>query len=331
MPTWKKVIVSGSQAELAAVTASIALRVGSNQQITSTQSTTFLTGSFTGSFRGDGSGLTNVPATTATSASVTAITNQTAGNPYFITFVASGSGHQPQLVNSGSAGTNSLSYNATTNIISATASLAISASNIAPAFSTGNTNNNILTANGDGTVTGEANLTFDGTTLGVSGSGGIGTNQSTFPIAPVANTINLGTTTNTAINIGTAGSTVTIPGNLTVAGSTITFNTENLTVSDKFILLASGSTSPTDGGIIVSSQANNNGNAFYYDGNENRWALAPTASSSATTVTPNSYVVSVSGSNANPTNDPLYGVLANNTKIGAMYVHTGDESIWIWS
>jgi len=52
MPSWKKVVISGSQAELAALTASIALRVGTNQQITSTQSTTFLTGSFTGSFTG---------------------------------------------------------------------------------------------------------------------------------------------------------------------------------------------------------------------------------------------------------------------------------------
>lgn len=52
MATWKKVIVSGSQAELAAVSASIALLVGANQQITTQQSTTFLTGSFTGSFTG---------------------------------------------------------------------------------------------------------------------------------------------------------------------------------------------------------------------------------------------------------------------------------------
>jgi len=63
MAEWKKVIVSGSQAELAALTASIAVKVGTNQQITTSQSTTFLTGSFTGSFTGDGSGLTSVTAT----------------------------------------------------------------------------------------------------------------------------------------------------------------------------------------------------------------------------------------------------------------------------
>ena len=63
MATWKKVIVSGSVAELTTVSASIGLIVGSNQQITTTQATTLLTGSFTGSFIGDGTNLTGVTAT----------------------------------------------------------------------------------------------------------------------------------------------------------------------------------------------------------------------------------------------------------------------------
>jgi hypothetical protein len=57
MAEWKKVIVSGSQAGLAAVSASIGLLVGSNQQITTNPSTTFLSGSFSGSFVGT----TNLP------------------------------------------------------------------------------------------------------------------------------------------------------------------------------------------------------------------------------------------------------------------------------
>lgn len=62
MATWKKLIVSGSVAELASVSASVGVLVGTNQQIQPTQSDTRLTGSFSGSFTGDGSGLTNVPA-----------------------------------------------------------------------------------------------------------------------------------------------------------------------------------------------------------------------------------------------------------------------------
>ena len=61
MAEWKKVIVSGSSAHLST------LQVGSNQQIGTTQATTWLTGSFTGShsgsFSGNGSGLSNITAT----------------------------------------------------------------------------------------------------------------------------------------------------------------------------------------------------------------------------------------------------------------------------
>jgi fibronectin-binding autotransporter adhesin len=65
MATWKKVIVSGSDASLNElyVRTSVQtpqLNVGTNQQISTAQSTTFLTGSFTGSFKGNGSGLTHV-------------------------------------------------------------------------------------------------------------------------------------------------------------------------------------------------------------------------------------------------------------------------------
>ena len=58
MAEWKKVVVSGSAAELNSLTLA-----GSAGSITnaSTVAATKLTGSFTGSFTGDGSGLTNIP------------------------------------------------------------------------------------------------------------------------------------------------------------------------------------------------------------------------------------------------------------------------------
>jgi hypothetical protein len=63
MATWKKLIVSGSVAELAAVSASVGIAVNTNQQIQPSVAGTRLSGSFSGSFAGDGSGLTNVTAT----------------------------------------------------------------------------------------------------------------------------------------------------------------------------------------------------------------------------------------------------------------------------
>ena len=71
MASWKKVIVSGSDAILNSST------VGTNQVITALQSTTKLTGSFTGSFFGDGTGITGITATGLNiPGQVTTITNQ---------------------------------------------------------------------------------------------------------------------------------------------------------------------------------------------------------------------------------------------------------------
>jgi hypothetical protein len=61
MASWKKIIVSGSDAELNQLALDTQLTVGGNQQITTDQSTTFLTGSFTGSFTGQFVGTTDLP------------------------------------------------------------------------------------------------------------------------------------------------------------------------------------------------------------------------------------------------------------------------------
>ena len=86
MATWKKIIVSGSNAELAQVTASVGVLVGSNQVIGTTQAATRLTGSFTGSFTGgfsgDGTGLTGLTAT-ATFPTI-AITNLASTDKFFV-------------------------------------------------------------------------------------------------------------------------------------------------------------------------------------------------------------------------------------------------------
>ena len=76
MATWKKVIVSGSSAELGQ------LNVGANQQIGTTQATTFLSGSFTGSFTGNGANLTGVTATAIFP--TIAVTNITSTDKFFI-------------------------------------------------------------------------------------------------------------------------------------------------------------------------------------------------------------------------------------------------------
>ena len=383
MATWKKVIVSGSTAELLSVTASSGVLVGTNQVITTSATTTKLSGSFSGSFFGDGSGLSGVAtsfpitaktdlattdqffindgsskfvtygnlvtdlagagagtsnlttgdagdslaltaqiavtgvtasftgnltgtasfatsasqavtasyvlqavsasfatnaanATNATNATNTAITDTTTGTgPYYITFVDATTGNAAQRVDS-----TGLTYNATTNVITATASLATTASYVLQAVSasfatlartadtasfvvtaqtasyvngniftstnpalsasyaasvdnltnaiTNNVDNRILTATGGGTINGESNLTFDGTTLSVTGN-------------------------------------ATLTGNLTVAGTASFTNTDNLNIRDKFILINSGSATLSDSGWITQYNAAGSGSAFYLD------------------------------------------------------------------
>jgi hypothetical protein len=66
---------------------------------------------------------------------------------------------------------------------------------------------------------------------------------------------------------------LTLSGNLTVNGTTSTLNTANLLVEDKFILLNSGSDATGDGGILVGSGSNQSGSAFAWDDSTNRWAV----------------------------------------------------------
>lgn len=264
MPTWKKVIVSGSSAHLTSVTASTAVLVGTNQQITTSPTTTFLSGSFSGSFQGSIAG----SITSATSASVLAITDSsTSPTTQYLTFVAATSGHPSQSVDLG------LSYVPSTDTLSV-----------------GN-------------------------------------------IAATGSTFNLAVGTATSINIGNSSATVTIPGNLNVQGATTTISSSNLLVADKFILLASGSTSATDGGIIVQSAVGGTGFAYFLDNSPSapRWGF--TSSLSSTDNTTNfaafEYAVSVRTGSGDPTGDPTYG--GASLGHGNMFVNSTDQSIWIWS
>lgn len=367
MATWKKVIVSGSQAHLAAVTASSGILVGNNQQITTSPATTYLSGSFSGSFTGNGSALTGI---VATNVSVTATdtglissdfvivssslglskitysnllsdlagTNLTVEGTDSLALAAqisvtgiSGS-HSGSFFGNGS-GLTAIPYSSLTSVPSGIVSASV--------LSSPGQGQALLTTNGVAGSTIDLGLetsdspTFAGLTistnaLAVNNTNGITTNAATFPIAPSATTINIGTTTNTSINIGTGASTVTIPGNLTVNGTTTIINTTNTAIKDQFILLASGSGATMDGGIIVQDAAAT-GEALYWEndpGGTGRWAIQSGVSPTATTVTANSYLVAVSSSAAAPTGDPLYGGATNG--IGNMYIQTAGD-IWIYA
>ena len=161
----------------------------------------------------------------------------------------------------------------------------------------------------------------------------------------------LGTTSlywrNAYIDSITTTGDVTVNGSLDINGTLTTIDTTNLRVADRFIIVASGSTSG-DGGIIANTGAAGIGSAFYYDDSASRWALtaADDTSGSATSATPRQYLVSVSQS-ALPPDDWEGGTTENPSDFGTdaasrrgmIYVQTNDHlvsrtlagDIWIWS
>jgi hypothetical protein len=180
-----------------------------------------------------------------------------------------------------------------------TASYAASTNNLTNAI-TNNADNRILTATGGGTINGESNLAFDGTTLTVTGN-------------------------------------ATVTGNLSVAGTASFTNTDNLNIRDKFILINSGSATLSDSGWITQYNAAGSGSAFYLDagtGNDHgpygRFAVAFDTLGTTTSPTVSEYVVTAKINQAsNPSNavPPTWGTGSNGS--GNMWItNAGDIFIY---
>ncbi len=157
-------------------------------------------------------------------------------------------------------------------------------------FMANGSNNRIITATGTDGQNAEANLTFDGSTLSVTGD-------------------------------------ATISGDLTINGTTTTVATTNTEVADQFLFLASGSAaSNVDAGIIVQSgSAHNSGSAFYHDKSDQRWSVAKQMGKANTGAgnSPTQFVTTVKTDTVNPdTTSGSYGV-------GEMHVNTSTGEIWI--
>lgn len=177
---------------------------------------------------------------------------------------------------------------------------------------------NIFTVSGSGGIQSIA----QGDTLNV-----IGTVNEVEAVISATDTITLGLPDDVVIT-----NDLTVGGNLVVEGTTTVLETENLLVEDRFILLASGSTSGVDGGIVVQNTTGGTGNAYYYDANANRWSYNTGTSHTATSVVPEQYAVTVSGSSdQDPDTVPYdFGNSATN-RIGMMHINRTTEEIWIYA
>jgi len=133
-----------------------------------------------------------------------------------------------------------------------------------------------------------------------------------------------------AVTVGSASGDFTVTGDLTVNGSTTTISTTNTLIEDKFTTFASGSTSDTDGGIIVQGAASS-GYGLGYDSGTDRWGLDADLSISATNLVPDAYVgvIQVGTTAGDSLAAPIYG--GSSYGHGTIYTKTNDSTIWIYA
>jgi hypothetical protein len=163
----------------------------------------------------------------------------------------------------------------------------------------------------------------------VSGSTFSSPNQGTLRTVTngVQNDIDLGlqTTDNVTFNTLTVAGDTTVNGNLTVNGDLTSLNTTNKAITDKFILLNSGSTNPDEGGIVI-DEGSGTGHAFIFDGDDGRWGVVQSLSSAVTTANSEAYVSLVVNENDvdHDVNDVEYQKVGN-IKVdttGNIYIYT---------
>lgn len=385
MATWKKVIVSGSSAELAALkvdnltSGSVVIGGGQTSNLTTRAingtgnilATTGATGisasgSFSGSFFGDGSGLNGVSAAFPT----TAKTDLTSTDKFFINdgiskYVTYGDlltdlagsnlaveGTDSLTLATTISGITSITSTSFTGSLLGTASYASQALTASFATTAAKVNNALTLGNG---LTG---ANYDGSTAitAAVGAGSLITvtadltmvttssltaNQipkfagGAFSGSNITDTgaqVQIGAGATGGVTIAAGGINVTgnstfnnnlvVAGDLTVAGTASFQNTQNLLVADQFILLASGSNTLIDGGIIVAN-GGVSGSAMYLEvasaGTYGRWAVAYNLNASASAATADEYVVSAKINQASdPSAAPTWGSTTN-----------GSGNLWI--
>jgi hypothetical protein len=377
MATWKKIIVSGSSAQLAALKVdnlSSGVVTGAAGNLTTTAingtgnivattgaTNVVMTGSFTGSFAGDGSGLTGVTAAAGfslsqgegispfsyngVSAQTVAVSGAAQLSDNAITKWNNTDGKfvNSSLTDNGSTitGATSIQLTGASSVItgSFTGSFAGNGSGLIGVASSSYANNatsasyanNATSASYALTASFALNANSDLAFSGSTGTGTVDLQSQVLSIIGTANEIETSAAGQT-LTIGlpnnvTIGSNLVVNNNLTVLGTASFQNTENLEVADRFILLASGSNTSGDGGLVIQQGTQNVGELFAFDSGVTRWGFTSSFNAASSSFTPDAFVAAAIDG----------GVGSDPTAINARYQAKGnifvgaDESIWIYS
>lgn len=182
-----------------------------------------------------------------------------------------------------------------------------------------------LTLTGDAAVNG-GDITTSATTFNL-----VNSNATTVNFAGAATTLNIGNASGTATIAGNA----IVQGDFTVNGTTTYLNVQDLFVEDKFIILASGSATAGDGGIIIDRGSDAAGNIAYgYDSSTDRWGFQSGVTDTTNTIDPTSasgvsgsFVAYVFTENDHGATKPITGEFAVQ---GALYTSNAGD-IWIYA
>ena len=206
---------------------------------------------------------------------------------------------------------------------------------------------------GDVTITAGGVATIGANAVAISTDvSGLGTGVATFLATPTSANLAAAVTNETgtgtlvfsasptftgtlnAAAVSTSGN-VTVGGNLTVTGiitgSATYINSTNVSITDQFLLLASGSGATVDAGIIVQNAAGA-GEALYWENNTTgtaRWAIASSVAPTAVTVTAAEYMVSARTAAGAPSGTPTYGGATNG--FGQIYVNSSNSDVYIYA
>jgi hypothetical protein len=188
-----------------------------------------------------------------------------------------------------------------------------------------------LSFGGSGLVSGSSQVSYTG--LSNIPAGIVSGAAQIVPLLPTgtvsgSSQIQLASITGTtfANSLFTFPNNLVIDGDLVVNGTTVTLNTTNLLIEDKFILLNSGSANPDEGGLVI-DEGGGSGHAFIFeaDAGVTRWGFNQSVSSTATTANTTAYAAAVVD-----LNNGNHADAAEYQKNGNIRIDTNGD-IWIYS
>ena len=279
-------------------------------------------GSFTGSFFGNFVGTTDLPDLTQGSGIVPFTYDGSGTATVAVSGAAALSSDAVTKWNGAAFVNSSLTDNGT--VVSGASSIQLSGAS------------SILSGSFSGSFQGDGSqLTGIATNLDVSGSDGSGISidlkTQDLTIGGTANEIET-TVAGTTVTIGlpddvTIGQDLIVSRNLTVFGTASFQHSTNLDIADRFILMASGSNTTGDGGIVVQQGTQGVGETFAYDAATTRWGVTGSFDATQNAFTPEAFMATVIEGGAGQTSGDVVAKLA---KKGNIFIQD-NEDIWIFS